>query len=157
MLGGVRPFRIASTPVTPFQTTFLKSLKFMSTHQPNKKRAREWEDWQKQGDTTLLDNLNGVIAVFKPEGSSSSDVVQQVRRSLETHLYATGVPKRPRGKPLVKVGHGGTLDPLATGVLVVGIGTGCREMGSYLKGTKRYHGLGRLGSEYDTQDCTGKV
>lgn len=125
--------------------------------QPNKKRAREFEAWLSNGDTSLFEKINGVIAVYKPEGKTSSDVVQNVRRALESQLFATGVPKRPRGKPLVKVGHGGTLDPLATGVLVVGLGTGCRQMADYLKGTKKYEGLGMLGSEYDTQDCTGKV
>ena len=41
-------------------------------------------------------------------------------------------------KRKVKVGHGGTLDPLATEVLVLGIGKGCRDLEAYLKGTKRY-------------------
>jgi tRNA pseudouridine55 synthase len=37
----------------------------------------------------------------------------------------------------IKVGHGGTLDPLATGVLVLGIGDGCKDLAAYLKGSKR--------------------
>lgn len=97
------------------------------------------------------------MAVYKPEGSTSADVVQQVRSVLEAEMFSKGVPKRPRGKPLLKVGHGGTLDPLADGVLVVGVGTGCRDMSAYLKGTKRYLGVGVLGAEYDTGDCTGQV
>ena len=61
--------------------------------------------------------LDGVIAVHKPRGPSSARVVAIVRNRLEKEMKArTGV------KTKVKVGHGGTLDPLATGVLVLGIG-----------------------------------
>jgi len=50
----------------------------MTTHRPNKKRAREWEEWLK-GDTSILDNLNGVMAVVKPQGSTSADIVQKAK------------------------------------------------------------------------------
>ena len=51
-------------------------------------------------------------------------------------------------KVKLKVGHGGTLDPMATGVLVLGLGKGCRDLEGYLKGPKRYRGLGLLGVRY---------
>jgi len=60
------------------------------------------------------------------------------------------------GKKL-KVGHGGTLDPMATGVLVIGVGTGCRALGSYLSGSKAYLATGRFGKSFDTLDCTGRL
>ena len=49
----------------------------------------------------------------------------------------------------------GTLDPLATGVLVIGVGKGCKMLSTYLKGTKEYKGVGLLGVETDTLDSEG--
>eukprot|EP00903_Cladosiphon_okamuranus_P016040 g14810.t1 len=62
----------------------------------------------------------------------------------------------PRG-PKVKVGHGGTLDPMATGVLVIGVGRGCRELSNYLQGSKAYRAEALLGYETDTQDSDGEA
>lgn len=58
---------------------------------------------------------------------------------------------------MLKVGHGGTLDPLADGVFVVGVGRGTREMAQYLAGYKRYRAVGMLGAEFNTGDCNGEV
>ena len=66
--------------------------------------------------------LEGVLVVDKPQGPTSHDVVACVRR-------ATGIRK---------VGHLGTLDPMATGLLVIGVGDGCRRLESYLSGPKAY-------------------
>jgi len=55
----------------------------------------------------------------------------------------------------LKVGHGGTLDPLATGLLVVGVGNGCKGLQSYSSGSKRYLARAQLGMETETQDSTG--
>lgn len=93
---------------------------------------------------------DGVVAVYKPQGWSSADVVGRVRWVLQSTLRDRLGEKRK-----VKVGHGGTLDPLATGVLVLGIGKGCRDLEAYLKGTKRYRTLARLGSETTTLDSEG--
>lgn len=58
----------------------------------------------------------------------------------------------------LKVGHGGTLDPIATGVLVIGVGEGCKRLTGFLGGvTKKYRATGRLGRAYDTYDRTGVV
>lgn len=57
----------------------------------------------------------------------------------------------------MKVGHGGTLDPMATGVLVIGVGRGCRELGNFLKGGKGYRAEGLLGHETNTQDAEGEA
>jgi tRNA pseudouridine55 synthase len=59
----------------------------------------------------------------------------QVKGALKNELGARQGCKPTKVK--LKVGHGGTLDPLATGVLVIGVGTGCRDLESYLKGKKR--------------------
>ena len=95
---------------------------------------------------------DGVLAVYKPRGSSSADVVGRVRWVLQSTLKERlGGEKRK-----VKVGHGGTLDPLATGVLVLGIGKGCRDLEKYLKGMKRYRALGLFGAETTTLDSEGE-
>ena len=56
-----------------------------------------------------------------------------------------------------KVGHGGTLDPLASGVLVIGLGEGCRRLTDFLKGSKSYRATAKFGLHYDTLDITGKL
>ena len=95
---------------------------------------------------------HGVCAVYKPPGWSSANVVAKLRGVLER---AIKIPGQKKFK--VKVGHGGTLDPLARGVLVVGVGHGCREMQGYLKGAKRYRAVAELGKETDTLDAEGAV
>ena len=97
-------------------------------------------------------DMNGFVAVYKPKDWSSNDVVQKVRGVLEKEAR-----QRAGTKVKVKVGHGGTLDPMATGVLVLGVGTGCRDLSIYLKGSKAYRAVGLLGSEYDTMDSTGQI
>lgn len=84
----------------------------------------------------------GVWWIDKPEGISSARVVDMVRRM-------TGVRR---------VGHGGTLDPFATGLLPVMVGRECtREADRLLGGDKEYRLRVRLGSETDTGDWTGVV
>jgi tRNA pseudouridine55 synthase len=85
--------------------------------------------------------INALIAVDKPEGPSSHDVVARVRR-------ATGEGR---------VGHAGTLDPAASGVLVVGIGQGARLLGRITLDDKRYLARVRFGQETDTCDAEGQV
>jgi tRNA pseudouridine55 synthase len=71
------------------------------------------------------------------QGWTSAGVVRKIRGMLE------GEYRRRHGvKRKVKVGHGGTLDPLATGVLVIGVGDGCKELTGYLKGGgKEYYAV----------------
>ena len=83
----------------------------------------------------------GVLNVDKPVGVTSRDVVNQVVRLV-----------RP-----AKVGHAGTLDPLATGVLVVCVGHATRLINLVQEGRKRYRGRFRLGQTSDTDDVTGNV
>lgn len=66
--------------------------------------------------------------------------------------------KRRRDQRLeVKIGHGGTLDPLATGVLITGIGKGTKSLQDFLACTKSYEAVVTFGAETDTYDCLGKV
>lgn len=77
----------------------------------------------------------------KPKGMTSHDVVDAVRRGLGTR----------------KVGHAGTLDPMATGLLLVGVGRATRLLRFLGDLPKTYEGTGRLGVETDTLDAEGAV
>jgi len=92
--------------------------------------------------------VNGVFSTQKPKGQYSTYVVNSIKRILAQH-YNVNVN-------LAKVGHGGTLDPFATGVLVVGVGKGCKELTNYLHCGKEYIVTGKFGVETDTMDLDGK-
>jgi tRNA pseudouridine55 synthase len=95
------------------------------------------------------------VVAYKPQNWTSFDVVAKARGCLENDLRKSGHEFKRRSR--LKVGHGGTLDPMAEGLLVLGIGTGCRGLEGYLKGGKAYRATARLGFETDTQDATGEV
>ena len=84
---------------------------------------------------------DGILLVDKPAGPTSHDVVGQVRRSLG----------------LRRVGHAGTLDPAATGLLVILAGRATRLMRFVAMLPKRYSGIIRFGTETDTDDATGSA
>jgi tRNA pseudouridine55 synthase len=86
-------------------------------------------------------SLDGVLAVDKAPGMTSHDVVAIVRRVLRTK----------------KVGHCGTLDPLATGLLLITIGRGTKIQDLLMSEDKEYVGTIRLGEETSTQDAQGEV
>mgnify|MGYP003289795123 CR=1 FL=1 len=91
---------------------------------------------------TEFDNLpGGVLAVRKGEGMTSHDVVNRVRR-----LYNTK-----------RVGHAGTLDPLATGVLLVLVGRAAKACEYISSDKKTYRATLRLGLTTDTEDITGET
>lgn len=89
----------------------------------------------------IINEPCGVLIINKPQGPTSHDIVNKVRR-----LYSTK-----------KVGHTGTLDPMATGVLVVLIGRAAKACEYSLSDKKRYTATLRLGIETDTEDTTGKI
>lgn len=88
-----------------------------------------------------LELKDGLLPVFKPVGPTSHDVVKSIRNHLS-------------GK---KVGHSGTLDPFAGGVLILGIGKGTRILEYVLNQRKTYEMTFQLGLVTDTYDITGKV
>ena len=106
------------------------------------------------GETVVVPS--GLVAIFKPKNWTSSDIVSKVKG-----ILLRGMKERAEcttgGKFKIKVGHGGTLDPLAEGVLVLGIGEGTKLMSSYLEGSKGYQAVAMLGQETDTLDNTGTV
>lgn len=89
----------------------------------------------------MTDAPSGVLVVDKPQGRTSHQVVSRVRWLLGTR----------------KVGHAGTLDPMATGVLVIGVGRGTRLMGHLALHDKRYLATVRLGESTDTDDADGEM
>uniref|UniRef100_A0A8C0G636 Pseudouridylate synthase TRUB1 n=1 Tax=Chelonoidis abingdonii TaxID=106734 RepID=A0A8C0G636_CHEAB len=105
---------------------------------------------------TKLLSLSGLFAVYKPKGPTSANVLNQLKEKL---LAEAGIQKcaRKRKKQILKIGHGGTLDSAAAGVLVVGIGKGTKMLSSILAGSKKYMAIGELGRATDTLDATGKV
>ncbi len=99
-----------------------------------------------------IPSWNGVIAVYKPVNFTSNDVVMKVRSSLRQRL------REVTGRKIdIKVGHGGTLDPLAEGVLVLGIGSGTKELNNYLTGSKVYQTIAQLGRATNTLDGEGEI
>ncbi|XP_040848425.1 probable tRNA pseudouridine synthase 1 [Ochotona curzoniae] len=102
-------------------------------------------------------SLNGVFAVQKPKGPTSAELLNRLKEKL---LAEAGMPPRERTKrkkQTLKIGHGGTLDSPAQGVLVVGIGRGTKMLTNMLSESKRYIAVGELGRATDTLDSTGKV
>src|SRR5438477_5212035 len=85
--------------------------------------------------------IDGLLVVDKPAGWTSHDVVARMRR-------LTGVRR---------IGHAGTLDPLATGVLPLGIGQGTRVLEYLGDADKVYRAVVRLGVSTDTYDADGAV
>lgn len=90
--------------------------------------------------------LNGWIILDKPHGLSSTAGVGAVKRAL-----------RDGGYPKVKVGHGGTLDPLATGVLPIALGEATKLCGRMLDSDKAYDFTIAFGVETDTLDLEGEI
>src|SRR3546814_1091688 len=90
--------------------------------------------------------MHGWSILYRPVGLGSTRAVAAVKRALRTGGY----PKR-------KVGHGGTLDPLASGVLPIAIGEATKLAGRMLDGDKIYAFTITFGEETDSLDAEGKV
>src|ERR1019366_6326265 len=84
---------------------------------------------------------SGLVIVDKPGGMTSHDVVARIRRLAGTR----------------RVGHAGTLDPMATGVLVIGVEKATRLLGHLALTEKQYWATIRLGQATDTDDAEGEV
>ncbi|KAG1051850.1 hypothetical protein G6F43_005972 [Rhizopus delemar] len=104
----------------------------------------------------LRNSLNGVFSVYKPKGLNSRKATDYVQLALSNELLGRTSSKLKRNE-LIKIGHGGTLDPLAEGVLVLGVGSGCKQLSNYLKCNKEYIVTAKLGQSTDTFDSEGKV
>lgn len=87
------------------------------------------------------DMRDGILVVDKPAGMTSFDVIRKLRTILGIR----------------KMGHAGTLDPMATGLLILGVGKGTKELASLIKMDKTYEAKILLGVGTDTGDIEGKV
>jgi len=85
--------------------------------------------------------FDGVLLVDKPVGPTSHDLVHKIRKTFR----------------IEKVGHGGTLDPNATGLLMVLLGKGTKLSDQLMGGDKAYTGVMRLGRTTSSQDCDGET
>ncbi|KAI8633050.1 trub family pseudouridylate synthase-containing protein [Xylariaceae sp. FL1651] len=119
--------------------------------------------------------LDGVFGINKPMGMSSAQVIRDcqhhfnpsalfkpmIDQELANRSQESNNKKKRRkfGKNdiRVKMGHGGTLDPLATGVLILGIGKGTKSLQSFLDCTKTYETIVLFGASTDTYDRVGKI
>lgn len=86
-------------------------------------------------------NIPDLLFVDKPKGITSFDVIRALRKKLGVR----------------KMGHAGTLDPLATGLMIIGIGSGTKKLGEYLKLSKTYEAEILLGVGTDTGDVSGRI
>ena len=85
--------------------------------------------------------MNGIVIIDKPQGWTSQDVAARLRRVFNTR----------------RIGHGGTLDPMATGVLPVFVGRATRGVEFFEHAEKTYETVLRLGITTDTEDISGTV
>ncbi|KAL9943040.1 hypothetical protein ACHAQF_004314 [Verticillium nonalfalfae] len=119
--------------------------------------------------------LEGVFAINKPLGMSSAQVIRDcqqhfnpstlfaplVQQEISKRLNESGSQFKRRGinkkGARVKMGHGGTLDPLATGVLILGVGSGTKSLQGFLDCTKTYETVVVFGAGTDSYDRTGRI
>lgn len=93
-----------------------------------------------------MSGLHGWLVVDKPVGPTSAAVVGRLKRAL-----------REAGRGRVRIGHGGTLDPLASGVLPIAIGEATKLAGHLLHGSKAYRFTIRFGAATETDDAEGAI
>ncbi|KAF2104786.1 tRNA pseudouridine synthase B [Rhizodiscina lignyota] len=124
--------------------------------------------------------IEGVFAVHKPLGISSAQVLRDLQSAFNpSKTFAPWLARekdrlndeynRPKNRKWsykqktrfrnlqVKLGHGGTLDPMATGVLIVGVGSGTKCLNQFLECTKTYETVVLFGAATDSYDAVGKI
>lgn len=112
----------------------------------------------------------GLFAIWKPAGVISATAIRKIKMTLQgtRHLDYDKWHKEiehnrldfteTRGKYMIKVGHGGTLDSFAQGVMVIGLGRECKMLTKYLEdAVKEYKIICELGKETDTLDPLGEI
>jgi len=86
--------------------------------------------------------MNGLLFIKKPIGISSFDCIRELKKNLP---------------PKIKIGHSGALDPFADGLMIIGIGSGTKQLENLLGETKTYTATAKIGELTDTLDSTGKI
>src|SRR6056297_2482196 len=92
--------------------------------------------------------LPELLLIDKPKGITSFDVIRRLRRN---YSNSHGGEKAP------KLGHAGTLDPLATGLMIIGVGSGTKRLTELTKLNKEYLAEIRLGERRSTGDLEGEI
>lgn len=105
-------------------------------------------------NSKIKPSADGVLLVDKPAGWTSFDVVAKIRGQIRADYVARG--EKPTKKQL-KVGHAGTLDPFATGLLIILLGDACKSAGEFLKLDKTYEFTAKLGETSTTGDPEGEI
>lgn len=95
-----------------------------------------------------------ILLIDKPAGWTSFDVVAKIRSSIRAEYRERG--EKPTKRQL-RVGHAGTLDPFATGLLIILKGDACKRAGEFLKLDKAYEATFRLGKVSTTGDPEGEI
>jgi len=114
-----------------------------------------------------------ILAINKPSGISSAQVIRNLQHHFNpSALFAPWLAterafrneeqsyqrnRRKDKRVQVKIGHGGTLDPMATGVLIMGVGKGTKQLQGFLECSKTYEATMLFGAATDTYDVLGKV
>lgn len=94
----------------------------------------------------MLSPTPDILLIDKPTGISSFDVIRRLRREY-----------KEKGLPVPKMGHGGTLDPLASGLMIIGVGAGTKKLNDYLKLRKEYIAEVLIGERRTTGDMEGDI
>ena len=90
----------------------------------------------------IMQDMDGILPVYKPVGITSFDVIREFKRSV---------------RPTFKLGHAGTLDPFADGVMLLMLGKGTKQFDQLQKLPKTYLATALLGASSDTLDVTGTI
>lgn len=87
--------------------------------------------------------MDGFLLIDKEKGMTSFDVIRVLKRKFDIKK--------------LKIGHAGTLDPIATGLMIIAIGKATKLLGKFLGADKTYIGSGKFGAVSDTYDADGKI
>ncbi len=91
--------------------------------------------------SSVMNEIADIVLIDKPKGITSFDVIRRLRKELGIR----------------KMGHGGTLDPLATGLMIIGIEKGTKKLATYIKLPKEYVAEIRVGEKRTTGDLEGEI
>ncbi|KAK9248790.1 pseudouridine synthase [Lipomyces tetrasporus] len=151
--------------LSPFSSTPAPFVLRVKPRNPQPSTIRPTDPYAVNNPRTPLPQMSGTFAVHKPAGVSSATFMETVQRKLEadpefinTNMTREERQKRKRRKmPKVKMGHGGTLDPAADGVLVLGVNEGTKKLGEYLNCSKTYDVIAHFGCSTTTYDAEGSI
>ncbi|KAK9375731.1 pseudouridine synthase [Lipomyces chichibuensis] len=160
-----RQTRPSIRQTSPFCSTSSALLLKISPRTPPSSTTRPIDPYTNNNPRTAPASMSGTFAVHKPAGVSSATFMETVQRKMEadpdfvnTNMTREERQKRKRRKmPKVKMGHGGTLDPAADGVLVLGVNEGTKRLGEYLNCSKTYEVIAHFGCSTTTYDVEGSV